>query len=669
MADRKISELPFGDLTPDSIIPIISNNITSQTTFGVLLSKIPTSSGNGIDTFTTGGTYNEITGVATFTNNTGGTYSVTGFNTTIDTFTTGGTYDNGTAVFTNNTGGTYSITGFSIGNEYWSGGTGLNSVVQINSNNQANGINSFVIGSGNSANSQYSVAMGINSIADGFEILPIKTQKTVISGITMTSSDPNNETYAVVFSGVNVYAEWEEYLWNSDYSDDNLFNIFDSSGNTYTIDGSNLWDIYYDISSDSTYIVDGNIPLTSYLTISGAPNIDIMTAFERPAFVIGSNSLATGANSIVLGSNITGTSDNTTYVDYFKINRFVDDNVIFGTDAGASAINAFRSNFIGQNAGNNSANAYTSNFIGYFAGYNATGASSSNFIGANAGFGTTSAAQSNFLGQSAGGGATNAYGSNFLGSSAGYGATGAWESNFLGQYSGFQARSASNSNFFGRDSGYQATGTSYSNFFGPFAGSYATGAQYSNFFGTQAGYRATNANRSNFFGYDAGLYAIGAIGSNFFGAAAGAGATGASYSNLFGFNVGNNSIYNYGSNSGSIGSNNIIIGTNISLLSGTTNSINIGGVLFGKNTYSATTGYSSTIAQTTGRIGINVVNPLETLDVNGPIRISSNSYTGLTSGATTPVPSGGEGTIVYDPVNQNFFGWTGNIKGWKPLSL
>jgi hypothetical protein len=36
---------------------------------------------------------------------------------------------------------------------------------------------------------------------------------------------------------------------------------------------------------------------------------------------------------------------------------------------------------------------------------------------------------------------------------------------------------------------------------------------------------------------------------------------------------------------GSVGNNNIIIGTNISLSSGNTNSINIGGVLFGKNTY------------------------------------------------------------------------------------
>jgi sRNA-binding carbon storage regulator CsrA len=45
-----------------------------------------------------------------------------------------------------------------------------------------------------------------------------------------------------------------------------------------------------------------------------------------------------------------------------------------------------------------------------------------------------------------------------------------------------------------------------------------------------------------------------------------------SYSTLIGYNV--------GCTIGSIGSNNIIIGTNISLSAGTTNSINLGGVLF-----------------------------------------------------------------------------------------
>jgi hypothetical protein len=151
---------------------IQTNSAFSATTFygdGSNLTGISTQ-----DTFVTGGTYDQNFGVATFTNNTGGTFSVTGFYTgatdvyvtavtftnnlltlyrndgatfgatidnftslnvngpvsattfygdgsnltgisTQDTFVTGGTYSNGTAVFTNNTGGTFNVTGFYTG--------------------------------------------------------------------------------------------------------------------------------------------------------------------------------------------------------------------------------------------------------------------------------------------------------------------------------------------------------------------------------------------------------------------------------------------------------------------------------------------------------------------------------------------------------------------------
>ena len=67
-----------------------------------------------IDIRVTGGTFNQSNRTATFTNNTGGTFTVTGFT---DTFVTGGTYNNttGTATFANNTGGTFNVTGFTTG--------------------------------------------------------------------------------------------------------------------------------------------------------------------------------------------------------------------------------------------------------------------------------------------------------------------------------------------------------------------------------------------------------------------------------------------------------------------------------------------------------------------------------------------------------------------------
>ena len=67
------------------------------------------------DVFVTGGTY--VAGTTTFTNNTGGTFNVTGYYTgATDVFVTGGTYVAGTTTFTNNTGGTFSVSGYSTGN-------------------------------------------------------------------------------------------------------------------------------------------------------------------------------------------------------------------------------------------------------------------------------------------------------------------------------------------------------------------------------------------------------------------------------------------------------------------------------------------------------------------------------------------------------------------------
>ena len=118
-----------------------NNGLTATTVSATTYLGLPT------DIRVTGGTYSN--GTAEFTNNTGGTFSVSGFSTgggtsftggtvsgptsftnglsantfsattylglPIDIKVTGGTYSDGTAQFTNNTGGTFSITGFSTG--------------------------------------------------------------------------------------------------------------------------------------------------------------------------------------------------------------------------------------------------------------------------------------------------------------------------------------------------------------------------------------------------------------------------------------------------------------------------------------------------------------------------------------------------------------------------
>ena len=88
----------FSGLTVNGLI---SSDTISATTY----QNLPTS----LDVFVTGGTYTN--GTAVFTNNTGGTFNVSGFVTGFtDTFVTGSTYNNSNVfTFTNNTGGTFSI--------------------------------------------------------------------------------------------------------------------------------------------------------------------------------------------------------------------------------------------------------------------------------------------------------------------------------------------------------------------------------------------------------------------------------------------------------------------------------------------------------------------------------------------------------------------------------
>jgi hypothetical protein len=174
--------------------------------------------------------------------------------------------------------------------------------------------------------------------------------------------------------------------------------------------------------------------------------------------------------------------------------------------------------------------------------------------------------------------------------------TGTSSSFFVGSNAGLNATNATHSNFLGNQSGNSATNANNSNFFGLYAGSGAVSASYSNFFGNGAGLGATNASYSNLFVQNAGVYA-----------------TNASYSNFFGYNAGG-SLFP-GNN---IGSNNIIIGTNISLGNGIADSMNIGGVLFGTGFYNTTTGSPSITPVSGGRIGIANNTPLYTLHVGSP---------------------------------------------------
>ena len=156
---------------------IFTNGLTANTISATTYYNLPEST----DTFVTGATYSNNT--FTYRNNTGGTFNVL-FNTVTgltssgtistsvlsattyqnlptDVRVTGGTYSSGTATFTNNTGGTFTVTGFSAGGgstftggtvsgaTYFTGGVSANTLTS-----SGTGQNILtVIGSGNSTTS------------------------------------------------------------------------------------------------------------------------------------------------------------------------------------------------------------------------------------------------------------------------------------------------------------------------------------------------------------------------------------------------------------------------------------------------------------------------------------------------------------------------------------
>ena len=293
--------------------------------------------------------------------------------------------------------------------------------------------------------------------------------------------------------------------------------------------------------------------------------------------------------------------------------------------------------------------------------------------------------QSIFFGPTAADGATDAYQSVFLGSGSGYGAYNSYQSNFFGLAAGYVAYNSQQSNFFGSGSGYYAYNAPNSNFFGAQAGFMANGAASSNFIGYQAGFKAaSNANNSNFIGAGAGSFAFKAYASNFLGSNAGwsaslannsnfigesAGyrAVSASYSILIGLNAGKNLDVN-GDPAASLKSNNIIIGTNITLPDRSKDSINIGAIIFGTGSF-GNTQVTPSSAPSMGKIGINVVSPSYNFQVSGTVGFTNliTSSTALTnvvmissSGqlfttASSALGGGGVGSV--GPGTQNYLAY------------
>lgn len=312
-------------------ISVNPNIVTTSINAGTILSAgtdlysifLTTADGNditrvqpGLNTYT-GGTANNPTiniSAATLsflsaTTISAGTYYGDGSNlsgiSTDNFYTTGATLVGNTAFFNRNdqlSAYTLSFSALNVGQYWTSGSTGLNSIKAINSTSlDAKGNYAVAFGNATSAISESSFAIGVNSIASASETVTVNTATpiTIYSSCTITLSDPNNSTSAIVFSG-DVSTEWSEYY----YSYCSTFTLYGGMGSDVNVDCSTLIDLYYDFGTDSTYIVDSSIIDNTFLNISGDTfyNVVSYSVNSKPAFSMGTNVKAYGINSHAEGN-------------------------------------------------------------------------------------------------------------------------------------------------------------------------------------------------------------------------------------------------------------------------------------------------------------------------------------------------------------------------------
>lgn len=218
------------------------------------------------DIFVTGGTYNNPTGTVTFKNNTGGTFTVTGFLTgSTDTTVTGGTYDksSGIETFTNNTGGTFTVTG--ITDVYATGMTFTSSVLTLNQNNGGPTLTAVINGSSITGATDTFVTGATYSTGGTLSILQNQSQSPVTVNIQNTGAiintiNGNGGTISTGQKGGFITIPYTGYITGWDiYSTDGL-----TGG---TLSGNIIVDVWKD-----TY---ANFPPTSGDTIfsTGKPTL------------------------------------------------------------------------------------------------------------------------------------------------------------------------------------------------------------------------------------------------------------------------------------------------------------------------------------------------------------------------------------------------------------
>lgn len=221
------------------------------------------------DTYVTGGTYSD--GTAIFTNNTGGTFNVSGFYTgATDVFVTGATYNNlNEFVYTNNTGGTFSVSfeqvsGFTInGNLIVTGNTNLQAFSATTGYLYSSGSTIFQIDGNqgtlmNVGNNSLGIVLNINT-PSGFPIFDIYDDSTILMGSYLAPS--LNTTAKVTATGTtSIYA-----IPTSGYTGA-FFDYVVSNGTN--LRAGNIMSIWNGASINFTEVTTNSIGNTSAVTFS-----------------------------------------------------------------------------------------------------------------------------------------------------------------------------------------------------------------------------------------------------------------------------------------------------------------------------------------------------------------------------------------------------------------
>jgi len=283
------------------------------------------------DIYVTGATYSN--GTAIFTNNTGGTFNVSGFYTgytaPIDVYVTGGTYSNGTTVFTNNTGGTFSVTGFSTGVSIFTGGTVTGPTIFTNGLT-ANTLSAFTITTPSvNANSNGLTATTIS--ATTYLNLPIDitiTGGTYNSG-TATFTNNTGGTFSVTgFKTSDIFVTGGTYSSSSAIFKNNTGGTFTVTGFTTPFTGGTVNGLTATTISATTYqnlptdirVTGGTYSNGTSTFTNNTGGTFTLTGFTTPSSLFGAYlplSGGTVSGNTIFTSGLTANTLNiTNYIDF-----------------------------------------------------------------------------------------------------------------------------------------------------------------------------------------------------------------------------------------------------------------------------------------------------------------------------------------------------------------